>query len=86
MTPDAIAEIVQDVIMDGVGNHEWEIKPGAHLVDDLGFDELDRATVAIALERRLGIELSEEITDAWGTVGDIAASVQKAVHNRAPVP
>jgi acyl carrier protein len=52
-----------------------DAQPSDDLFDDLGLDELDRMTVAMALEEKLGVELPDHVVAKWRTVGDIIAAV-----------
>lgn len=51
------------------------LTPADHLFDDLGFDSLDRVTVAIELEEELDIDLPDHVVARWFTVADIIRSV-----------
>ena len=45
-------------------------------LDDLGFDNLDRQTLAVALDEHLGTYLPDAVIEGWHTVGDVVASVE----------
>lgn len=46
---------------------------GAHLVDDLGSDELGRIEVLLAIEETFEVEISDEVAERLVTVGDIVS-------------
>ena len=46
-------------------------------IDGLGLDALDSVTLACAVEEALGVELRDAEIEAWVTVGDIVASVER---------
>lgn len=52
-----------------------ETELDSHLVDDLGLDSLERVTIALALEEKFGVEISDMTIAKWRVVSDIAASV-----------
>jgi acyl carrier protein len=62
---------------------EAQFTPDAALEDDLGMDSLDRIEIVMKLEEELlpaGTGIDEEEADAWKTVGQVFATVQKVAH------
>lgn len=52
-----------------------DAQPEDDLFEDLSLDSLDRETVAMALEERLGIDLPSSVVARWRTVGCIASAI-----------
>lgn len=58
--------------------------PGASLRDDLGADSIDLLELVMAIEEDFEIEIDDlGVIDAWKTVGDVVAYVEKATAGRA---
>ncbi len=55
------------------------VVPSARLREDLDLDSLDAADMMIAIEKRFGVRLDDEIARAFKTVGDIHGYVHKLV-------
>lgn len=56
-----------------------DINPDAHILEDLGLDSLDYASVLLECEKWLGIKVREDGVD-WGrisTVADLAAFLER---------
>jgi acyl carrier protein len=59
------------------------IVPDAKLREDLDLDSLDAADMLIAIEKRFGIRLDDQVARTFRTVGDIHAYVHKLVAEKA---
>ena len=55
------------------------VVPGARLREDLDLDSLDAADMMIAIEKRFGIRLDDQVARTFRTVGDIHAYVRTLV-------
>lgn len=51
------------------------IRREQRLIEDLGLDSLDRMELAVALEDRFEVALSEDDEEAIGTVGDLVDTI-----------
>lgn len=51
--------------------------PGAHLVDDLGFDSLGLVELTLALEREFDVQISDADAMALRSVRDIVAYLER---------
>lgn len=75
-----------------IGQHtnpalRWKIGAGASLDGDLGFDNLERISLACTLDEAFGIEIPDADTTAWTFVSDVAATVARlAQSDPAPAP
>lgn len=66
-----VNEQLKNFIVEHIGVSETKITLEASLVDDLGFDDLDRVEMALELEDELDIEITDEKLEAFVTVGDV---------------
>ena len=73
MSSDAIYEAVKQVLVEELKLSADVVRPDADLRRDLGLDSLDVATVAMALEEKLGVEVSDEAMQDVETVQDAVA-------------
>jgi len=65
-----VYEAVKQVLVEELKLSPDVVRPEADLRLDLGLDSLDVATVAMAIEERLGIEVSDEAMQNVETVQD----------------
>ena len=82
MTDDAVYEAIKQVLVDELKLDASAVKPEADLRRDLGLDSLDVATVAMALEEKLGVEVSDEAMQDVQTVQDAVTFLSKHVPAR----
>ncbi len=74
---------VKQILTHRLGIPPEEIRLDANLVEDLGMDSLDAVELAIATERQLNVDLSDEQVAKLKTVADILALVQRLVDEQA---
>jgi acyl carrier protein len=63
-----------------------KVVPDARLREDLDLDSLDAADMLVAIEKRFGIRLDDQVARQFRTVSDIHSYVRKLVaekHNNA---
>src|SRR6059058_2234757 len=70
MSDDAVYEAIKQVLVDELKLDASAVKPEADLRRDLGLDSLDVATVAMALEEKLGVEVPDDALQNVETVQD----------------
>lgn len=58
------------------------VVPEARLREDLELDSLDAADMMIAIEKRFGVRLDDQVARTFKTVGDIHAHVRKLVADK----
>jgi acyl carrier protein len=63
-----MAETIEEVTLGQV--RAFKINPHHHLIDDLGLDSLDYATVLLSTEKWLGIKVSEKDV-TWNEIGTV---------------
>jgi acyl carrier protein len=63
-------------------NDVAKVEPASDLVEDLGFDELNRVDLAVSLEEEFGIEISDDQAEAWVTAGDVVTFVRECMVRR----
>jgi acyl carrier protein len=59
-----------------------DFSPELSLIDDLGMSSLDMVKLIIAIEEFYGIEISDDVARAIGTIGDMALAVEKINNDR----
>ena len=70
MSETDVYDAIKQVLVDELKLSPEVVKPEADLRRDLGLDSLDVATVAMALEEKLGIEVTDEAMQNVETVQD----------------
>lgn len=70
VTPELLSILRDDLNID-----PSRVTPDARLVDDVGLDSVAFAVVMVAIEKRLGVPLSEEELLNCDTVGDLQAAI-----------
>jgi len=73
----SVAEIVIEVIAEKMGVPKEDVKPEAHLVNDLNVDSLDQADIVMELEEKFDMSVSEEEAAKIRTVGDIIKYIEQ---------
>jgi acyl carrier protein len=73
MPEDDVYEAVKQVLVDELKLDPSAVRPEADLRRDLGLDSLDVTTVAMAIEEKLGIEVTDEAMQDVETVADAVA-------------
>jgi acyl carrier protein len=68
---DDIFEKVAKIIVYHLSGHMADVKMDSSLVNDLGADDLDSIEIIMSLEEEYDIEISDEISEGFKTVGDI---------------
>lgn len=70
MSPDKIAEKVQDIIAQSLDVGRDEVALGASFVDDLNADSLDIVELVIAMEKEFDLDIPDEEAENIQTVQD----------------
>ena len=83
MTREEIKSMVADVIRDQVGIED--VSEEMQLEDDLTCDSLDRVEIAMDLEERLNIEISDAAGEACVTVKDVVDLVDSLLNPKEEV-
>ena len=76
-TTASIGALVIDVIGRVTGAAAADITMDAHLVTDLGCDELDQVELVMELEEAFGLAFDEETADGFTHVRDVCAYLQR---------
>ena len=80
MSPDKIAQKVQDIIAQNLDVNRDEVTSQASFVDDLNADSLDIVELVMAIEKEFDLEIPDEEAEKIRTVQNavdyIAAHVQ----------
>ncbi|MSP55247.1 MAG: acyl carrier protein [Myxococcales bacterium] len=84
-TPDA-ARIISELDRIFVDQFELDataVVPAARLREDLDLDSLDAADMLVAIEKKFGIRLDDQVARQFRTVDDIHSYVRKLVDEKA---
>ena len=79
MSETDVYEAIKQVLVDELKLSPEAVRPEADLRRDLGLDSLDVATVAMALEEKLGVEVSDEAMQDVQTVQDAVTFLSRHV-------
>ena len=72
----SVEEKVKHIIVEQLGVDEYEVKPDASFVDDLGADSLDVVELVMALEEEFEMEISDEDAEKLTTVKQAIEYIQ----------
>jgi acyl carrier protein len=62
---------VRNIVAEQLGIDLAEIRPDAHILDDLGADSLDVVELVMALEESFDIEIPDAAVEGLRTVADV---------------
>lgn len=79
---DTIISELDRIFVDQFELSEDAVVPEARLREDLDLDSLDAADMLIAIEKRFGIRLDDQVARSFRTVGDIHAYVRRLVDEK----
>ncbi|MCC7477890.1 acyl carrier protein [bacterium] len=74
----AVFDEIREIIASKLSVDPDNIKPESSFTDDLGADSLDLADLMMAIEERYQLEFSNEETEKFKTVGDVAGAIDRA--------
>lgn len=77
-TQQSAAEAVRQAIAEVSKHPIEEVQPEARLMDDLGIRSFSRVELAVVLEDRLGVSLTDEQVMRFKTVADVIAAAERA--------
>lgn len=80
--PDVLATAIRHISETTPVPLRWKVGPQASLKDDLCLDNLDRLTIACAIDEDLSVEIDEAAIAAWETVADIVATADRLAERR----
>ncbi len=63
-----------------------QVVPAARLREDLDLDSLDAADMLVAIEKKFGIRLDDQVARGFRTVGDIHGYVRQLVADKQAEP
>jgi acyl carrier protein len=78
-TADSIIAELDRIFVDQFELAPEVVVPAALLREDLDLDSLDAADMMIAIEKRFGVRLDDQVARGFRTVGDIHAYVHRLV-------
>lgn len=71
MTREEIKQIINNFLIEEFEIEETQIRPEAHLKDDLGLESLDFVDIAVIVQKEFGITLKGEEMTAIRTLHDL---------------
>ena len=77
INPDTLAQVIRRITETTHAALSYKVGAQAYLKEDLLIDQLDRLTIACALDEDLGIEIPDADLTEWETVADVAATVAR---------
>lgn len=72
--PDIIAQVIRRITETTPVPLQWKVGALASLKDDLGLDNIDRLTIACAIDEDLAIAIPDAALTAWETVEDVVTT------------
>ncbi|MCD6217105.1 acyl carrier protein [bacterium] len=72
----AITDELNDLIASKLSVDVSQVTPEAKFIDDLGADSLDLVELVMELEEHFSIEISDDDSQNFQTVSDVAAYVE----------
>ncbi len=73
----ALAERVNEIIVEQLGVSREEVVPEASFVDDLGADSLDIVELVMAMEEEFDVEIPDEDAEKIQTIGNAISYIQE---------
>jgi len=70
---------IKRIIAEELGCQQDEVLFRRSLANDLGMDDFDKIEIVMALEEEFVINIPEEESDKWETVGNTIEYIKKAV-------
>jgi len=68
-----VRDVLVHELSEQLGCPVAEVEDTSTLVDDLGADSLDLVELLMTAEERFGVEIPDEVGEAWKTVGEALA-------------
>jgi acyl carrier protein len=78
----SVSTVLTEILRDDLNVDVRRVSRDSRLIDDVGLDSVAFAVGMVAIEDRLGVELTEEDLLSCHTVGDLDA----AIHAKNPSP
>ncbi len=67
---------IKKILVEQLNVKEELVTPGAHLIDDLGFDSLDAVELVMAIEEEFGIEVDDDKAQQIKLLSDMVSYVE----------
>jgi acyl carrier protein len=71
---------IRNIVAEQLGVDLKEIRPDAHILDDLGADSLDVVELVMALEESFDLEIPDSAVEGLRTIADIERFIGSQVH------
>ena len=77
-----LKEKLVEMVAQSLGIDEMDIQMESHFINDLGADSLDTVELVLELEDEFGINIPDEETEQFNTVGDVYSYLDNVVDDR----
>ena len=77
-----LEEKVKSIIVESLHSNESEVKPEAHIVNDLGADSLDTVELVMEFEEEFDITIPDEEAEKIQTVGQAIDYIEQHAHSK----
>jgi len=77
MTKEEIFEELKELVTDQLGVEDDEVTLEASIQDDLGADSLDLVDLAMEVEEKFGVKISDEDLENIKMIGDIVTYIDE---------
>jgi acyl carrier protein len=74
--------MVEEILMDILGNAQTQIQPEARIKEDLGADSLHETEIALAIEEQFQLTVPDDDWEKVRTVGDLYESLAKLLEGK----
>jgi acyl carrier protein len=82
MTKEEITQIIDNFLIEEFEIDKSQIRPQAHLKDDLGLESLDFVDIAVIVQKEFGITLKGEEMTAIATLHDLYDFIYNSVQKK----
>ena len=76
MSDNSLADRIGKIIVEQLGVNEYQVKPEAKFIEDLGADSLDTVELVMALEEKFETEIPDEDAEKLQSVGDVIKFIE----------
>ncbi len=82
MTKEEIQKIINNFLIEEFEIEKGQIRPGAHLKDDLGLESLDFVDIAVIVQKEFGITLKGEEMTGIRTLHDLYGYIFSTINKK----
>jgi len=79
MAEKSIEEKVKEIVVEQLNVNAEQVTNSASFIEDLGADSLDQVELVMALEEEFSVDVPDEDTEKFQTVGDVVKYIEEKV-------